>query len=299
MSEPYVLNMESPAVKLRWISVQCYEIVLPGGAVIVTDPFYLDKSYYDAHPEAPAGEKKVYGSEGFSPEDITGADYIILNHVHADHCNLVGMLWEKFKGRVLVPGPCALELAKTFRIPTQAIYPIFPGNTYYFDDFTLKVYPGAHDVRAFREGRFNRPEDDLKHYNMMGMPDVPNELMAMGGIYNFNFMIVTKQNFKIDFSAGRDYEEHVRHVREEAPNILFRHRIRTYTPEEYAGQLEMMGAQYILPLHQTNARASDEDLNLYFHKVNKILEEKGCPARAFNPKPYQWFQVYTGIRSVQ
>ena len=187
----------------------------------MTDPFYLDKSYYDAHPEAPAGEKKVYGSEGFSPEDITGADYIILNHVHGDHCNLVGM------------------------------------------------------------------------------PDVPNELMAMGGIYNFNFMIVTKQNFKIDFSAGRDYEEHVRHVREEAPNILLRHRIRTYTPEEYAGQLEMMGAQYILPLHQTNARASDEDLNLYFQKVNRILEEKGCPARAFNPKPYQWFQVYTGIRSVQ
>ena len=31
----------------------------------------------------------------------------------------------------------------------------------------------------------------------------------------------------------------------------------------------------------------------------EILEEKGCPARAFNPKPYQWFQVYTGIRSVQ
>ena len=103
----------------------------------MTDPFYLYKSYNDAHPEAPAGEKKVYGSEGFSPEDITGADYIILNHVHADHCSLVGMLWEKFKGRVLVPGPCALELAKTFRIPTQAIYPIFPGNTYYFDDFTL------------------------------------------------------------------------------------------------------------------------------------------------------------------
>ncbi len=37
----------------------------------MTDPFYLYKSYNDAHPEAPAGEKKVYGSEGFSPEDIT------------------------------------------------------------------------------------------------------------------------------------------------------------------------------------------------------------------------------------
>ncbi len=296
MAEPYILNMETPALKLRWISVQCYEMVLPNGKVIVTDPFYLDKSYYDAHPEAPASEKKVYGSEGFSPEEITGADYMILNHVHGDHCNLVGMLWEKFKGRVLVPGPCALEIAKTFQIPTQAIYPIFPGNTYYFDDFTLKVYPGAHDVRAFREGRFARPADELSKYDIMGMPDVPNELMAMGGIYNFNFMIVTKQNFKIDFSAGRDYEEHARHMQEEAPNIMLRHRIRTYPPEEYADQLERMGAQFILPLHHTNARASDEDLNLYFQNVNQILEERGCPARAFNPEPYRWFQIYTGIR---
>ena len=66
--------------------------------------------------------------------------------------------------------------------------------------------------------------------------------------------------------------------------------------KEYADQLERMGAQFILPLHHTNARASDEDLNLYFQKVNQILEERGCPARAFNPEPYRWFHVYTGIR---
>ena len=85
-------------------------------------------------------------------------------------------------------------------------------------------------------------------------------------------------------------------MQEEAPNIMLRHRIRTYPPEEYADQLERMGAQFILPLHHTNARASDEDLNLYFQKVNQILEERGCPARAFNQEPYRWFHVYTGIR---
>ena len=73
------------------------------------------------------------------------------------------MLWEKFKGRVLVPGPCALELAKTFRIPTQAIYPIFPGNTYYFDDFTLNIRESAasgreklHRNRAAARDRLRR-----------------------------------------------------------------------------------------------------------------------------------------------
>ena len=297
MSEPYVQKLESTALKIRWISVQCYEIVLPNGKVIVTDPFYLDESYYDGMEltESLESEKKVYGSKGFSADEITGADYIILNHVHGDHCNILGELWEKYRGRVLVHGACALELAKAFQIPTQAIYPLYPGNTYYFEDFTLKVYPGAHDVRAFREGRFNRPADELQLYNMMGMPDVPNELMLLGGIFNINFMISTLNNFKIDFCAGKDFEEHIQHIKEEKPNILLRHRIRTDTAEYYAESLEKTGAQFILPLHHNNARASDEDLNLYFKKVNEILIAKGSIARAFNPEPYKWFKVYTGI----
>lgn len=295
MAEPYVQREESLAVKLRWISVQCYEMVLPNGAVVVTDPFYLDKSFYGDQPEAMAGEGKVYGSSGFSVEEFTGADYIILNHVHGDHCNLVGQLWERFRGRVLVHGACALELAKTFQIPCQAIYPLYSGNSYYFEDFTLDVYPSAHDTRGFREGRFNRPADEQKAYRMMGMPDVPNELMPMGSMYNLNFLLTTQNNFRIDFTAGKDFDMHARHVAEKHPNLLLRHRIRSYPPEEYARQLEAIGAQFILPLHQNNARASDEDLNLYFQKVNAVLASRGSTARAFNPEPYKWFKVYTGI----
>lgn len=28
MAEPYLLHMDSQAIKIRWISMQCYEIVL-------------------------------------------------------------------------------------------------------------------------------------------------------------------------------------------------------------------------------------------------------------------------------
>ena len=300
MSEDYKTEIVSCSLKIRWISVQCYEIVLPNGKVIVTDPFYLDASKYDGITDLSKSQKMerdIYSQTGFSVDDFTGADYIILNHVHGDHCNLVGELWNKFYGRVLCPAGCCEELARTFDIPYGTIYPLYPGNTYYFDDFTLKTYPGAHDNRSFREGRFRRPSDPgnlTGGLEGFGVP-CPTRLGALGSIFNMNFMIETHENFKIDFSAGRDYEEHVKHMTEEKPNLMLRHRIRSYSPEYCAQQILDMGAQLMMPLHHNNARASGEDLNEYFSKVNEILSSKGSPSRAFNPEPYRWYSVNLSI----
>lgn len=300
MAEPYVTRIDSHALKIRWISVQCYEMVLPNGKVIVTDPFYWDVSHFDGLTELTKNqkmEKDIYAQTGFSVDNFTGADYIILNHVHGDHSNLTGELWNRFYGRVLVPGECAMEVAKTFDIPYAAIYPLYPGNTYYFDDFTLKVYPGAHDNRAFREGKFQRPSDPRSLFDGsegFGI-SCPSLLGPLGSIYNLNFLIETKNNYKIDFSAGRDYEEHVEHMRNEKPNLMLRHRIRSYSPERYADMIEMMGAQLMMPLHHNNARAAGEDLNEYMKKVNEVLMGRGSAARVFNPKPYQWYQICTSI----
>lgn len=298
--KPYLTQTTSQALRIRWISVQCYEIILPNGKVIVTDPFYLDASIYDEMTELTKSQKMerdVYSQTGFSVDNFTGADYILLNHVHGDHCNLVGELWNKFYGRILCPAECCEELAKTFDIPYGTIYPLYPNNTYYFDDFTLKTYPGAHDNRSFREGRFRRPSDPKDQYAGLegfGVP-CPSRLGGLGSIFNLNYVVETQQNFKIDFSAGRDYEEHVKHLTEEKPNLMLRHRIRSYTPEYCAQQIMDMGAQLMMPLHHNNARATGEDLNEYFEKVNEILAAKGSPARAFNPEPYRWYTINLSI----
>lgn len=300
MAEPYLMQVDSQALKLRWISVQCYEIVLPNGKVIVTDPFYWDTSHFDGLTELTKNqkmEKDIYAQSGFSVDDFTGADYILLNHVHGDHSNLVGELWNRFFGRVLVPAECAMEVAKTFDIPYATIYPLHPGNTYYFDDFTLKTYPGAHDNRAFREGKFQRPSNPRSLFDGsegFGIP-CPSLFGPLGSMFNMNFLIETKNNFKIDFSAGRDFEEHLEHMRAEKPNLMLRHRIRSYPPEYFADMVEQMGAQLILPLHHNNARASGEDLNEYFRRVNEILVSRNCAGRAFNPEPYRWYQICTSI----
>lgn len=300
MKEPYSKHVESVALKIRWISVQCYEMILPGGKRLITDPFYLDVSRFEGMPELTANqqtEKKIYAQSGFSIDQITGADYILLNHVHGDHCNLVGELWNRFRGRVLVPGECSEEVAKVFDIPYPAIYPLYPGNTYYFDDFTLRVYPGAHDNRAFREGKFQRPSDPRALYDGsegFGLP-CPCRLGPLGSMFNLNYLIETRNNYRIDFSAGRDYEEHCEHIRDKKPNLMLRHRIRSYSPEQFAQMIERMGAQLAMPLHHNNARASDEDLNAYFRRVNEILSSHSSSARAFNPEPYRWYTIATSI----
>ncbi|MCD8123030.1 MAG: hypothetical protein LUE65_12505 [Clostridiales bacterium] len=302
MAEAYVSQISSEALSLRWISVQCYEMRLPGGKVLVTDPFYWDMSHFDGIAEEDLTknqkmEKQVYAQTGFSVDDFTGADYILLNHVHGDHSNLVGELWNRFYGRVLVPAECAAEVARVYDIPYAAIYPLYPGNTYYFDDFTLKVYPGAHDNRAFREGHFQRPSDPQSLFvgsEGFGIP-CPCQLGPLGSMYNLNYLIETKNNYRIDFSAGRDFEDHVRHVKAECPNLMLCHRIRSYMAEHYADMVEEMGAQLIMPLHHNNARALGEDLNAYFRKVNEILISQSSTARAFNPEPYRWYRINTSI----
>lgn len=296
----YLDSAVSTALRMRWISVQCYEIVLPNGKVIVTDPFFWDGNNIEDPEKLSSEDKglyKVYKQDGFSIDQFTGADYIIISHIHGDHINMVGKLWEKFHGRIFVSAGAAQEIAKIFDIPYGAIYPLWPGNTYYFDDFTLKVYPAAHDARQFRMGNFMRPtdpEDTSKGSSIFDIPN-PNESWGLGYLFNINFMIETNNNFKMDFSAGMDFEEHARHMKDEKPNIMLRHRIRSYTPEYYASQLEMMGAQLILPLHHNNARASDEDLNDYFEKVNAVLKAHNYPGMAFNPEPYKWYTVQTSI----
>ena len=161
----------------------------------------------------------------------------------------------------------------------------------------MKVYPGAHDNRAFREGKFQRPSDARVLYDGsegFGL-SCPCRLGPLGSMFNFNYVIETKNNYRIDFSAGRDYEEHCSHLQNEKPNLMLRHRIRSYSPETYADMIEQMGAQLAMPLHHNNARATGEDLNAYFRRVNEILKQRGSAARAFNPEPYKWYQICTSI----
>ena len=226
---------------------------------------------------------------------MTGADYIILNHTHFDHDMDVRRIWDCFHGRVICQKEVAMEVARFFDIPYSSIYAVGEECTYYLPEFTLQTFHGLHDNRKAREGTDKRPsqQDDitLRRFQIEGH----HLLDQMGAVFMMNWVMTTRQNFKIAFNAGQDFEEHARHLDLVKPNIMIRHRIRSYSPQEYADQCERTGVQYILPWHHSNALVTGEDLNEYMEQVNQILEERHSPARAFNPEPYRWYKLYLGI----
>lgn len=275
---PYKETEEAECIKIRYIFCQCYEIKLPCGTTIVTDPYISD------------------AVDDFTVDEISGADYIILNHTHFDHDKDTGKIWNRFHGRVICQKEVAMEVAHFFDIPYSSIYAVGEECTYYLPEFTLQTFHGLHDNRKVREGTDKRPSEmgdtTLKRFG------IENHFLLdrMGAVYMLNWVLTTKQNFKIAFNAGQDFEEHAHHLDYVKPNMMIRHRIRTYTPEEYAGQCERVGAQFIFPWHHSNALQTGEDLNAYMEKVNAVLAAHGSPSKAFNPDPYRWYSVYLGIK---
>lgn len=274
---PYKEREESECLWFRYIYCQCYELKLPDGTTIVTDPF-------------------ISGAvDDFTVDELTGADYIILNHTHFDHDMDVRRIWDCFHGRVICQKEVAMEVARFFDIPYSSIYAVGEECTYYLPEFTLQTFHGLHDNRKAREGTDKRPsqQDDitLRRFQIEGH----HLLDQMGAVFMMNWVMTSRQNFKIAFNAGQDFEEHARHLDLVKPNIMIRHRIRSYSPQEYADQCERTGVQYILPWHHSNALVTGEDLNEYMEQVNQILEERHSPARAFNPEPYRWYKLYLGI----
>ena len=98
---PYKEREESECLWFRYIYCQCYELKLPDGTTIVTDPF-------------------ISGAvDDFTVDELTGADYIILNHTHFDHDMDVRRIWDCFHGRVICQKEVAMEVARSIS-PTAA-----------------------------------------------------------------------------------------------------------------------------------------------------------------------------------
>ena len=62
--------MKSTSLKIRAFNVGgAFEIKLPNGKIVLIDPFFTSNQF----------------EGGFTREDVTGADYILLTHSHYDH----------------------------------------------------------------------------------------------------------------------------------------------------------------------------------------------------------------------
>ena len=258
---PYQTSIAVPILRFRWIHAQCFQFELPGGKILMTDPFF---------PQNPKAWKEVC-TPAFDADELGKVDYVTINHSHFDHTANLPDLFKQARPTVICDRIFARELSAAFQVPEACIRPIVPGLTYHFDDFTLNTFSGNHTdlgtVSNFDGGKmFADPENP-----MIG------PLNSYGCLYNTNYAFTLKNGFFIGFAAGVDLTDLQAAWKNRRPGLLLRQRIATASAESYAEECASLGAQLVLPMHQDASCAENSDMNLFAQKVNGRLVQKNCP----------------------
>lgn len=137
-------------------TAQCFQFELPGGKILMTDPFF---------PQNPKAWKEVC-TPAFDADELGKVDYVTINHSHFDHTANLPDLFKQARPTVICDRIFARELSAAFQVPEACIRPIVPGLTYHFDDFTLNTFSGNHTdlgtVSNFDGGKmFADPENPM------------------------------------------------------------------------------------------------------------------------------------------
>ena len=276
---PYQTSIAVPILRFRWIHAQCFQFELPGGKILMTDPFF---------PQNPKAWKEVC-TPTFDADELGKVDYVTINHSHFDHTANLPDLFKQARPTVICDRIFAIELSAAFQVPEACIRPIVPGLTYHFDDFTLNTFSGNHTdlgtVSNFDGGKmFADPENP-----MIG------PLNSYGCLYNTNYAFTLKNGFFIGFAAGVDLTDLQAAWKNRRPGLLLRQRIATASAESYAEECASLGAQLVLPMHQDASCAENSDMNLFAQKVNGRFVQKNCTARMFNPQRLKWYSLESRI----
>lgn len=276
---PYQTSIAVPILRFRWIHAQCFQFELPGGKILMTDPFF---------PQNPKAWKEVC-TPAFDADELGKVDYVTINHSHFDHTANLPDLFKQARPTVICDRIFARELSAAFQVPEACIHPIVPGLTYHFDDFTLNTFSGNHTdlgtVSNFDGGKmFADPENP-----MIG------PLNSYGCLYNTNYAFTLKNGFFIGFAAGVDLTDLQVAWKNRRPGLLLRQRIATASAESYAEECASLGAQLVLPMHQDASCAENSDMNLFAQKVNGRFVQKNCTARVFNPQRLKWYSLESRI----
>ena len=284
-------------LSLRWLYGACYEIRLPNGKVIITDP--------DISRSNPGGH---------TLDEVTGADYILCSHTHYDHTSDIGKLFEKFDGKIIVGAMSAVPLARAYDLNLTAVWPMNSGETVKFEDFTLTARRAHHLYMPFPD---NRPSLVHKQPGPEGSDGSCRDCSEVGGLELLDFAITTKENMRIYFSAGISYcEEIYDFCRSFRPNILIKQVIlpdlpRRCTIEMMRGQkIELgekqtsafaeaarrIGAQYVLPNHHEHMSAErGMSVEQYLAGAQEYLDVHGSHIQTVNPEMFRCYDITLGF----
>lgn len=217
------MNMLNNGIKIRWLNTAGFEMILPSGAHLLTDP-WLDSS--DIYP--------------LSVDEIERADYILLSHVHFDHAQDVGRLLEKFPKAKLFVGDLSTDaLCQEQHVSLTNIYRIRSGEEYIFEDVKINVFAGRHTENAkgvYRPAVFSSEGLD----SLTGW---------WGSMELHNFLITASDGTRVLVWAGQTTDDQKYRFAGLRPDLAIMHLSPKQDPANFADLAKSIGAQVIIPHH--------------------------------------------------
>ena len=189
-------------VKIRWITTNCFEIVLPSGRVILTDPYITDSP-----------------NKCFSPAEVSGADYMLITHTHFDHINDVEKLADRFKSQVFTGALSAVELCKLCHLPAERIYLMRSGDRYVFEDCSIEAIASRHIVLPPDGTRFgNHPEMERLN-RQLKRPAEEDTAFWYGCLEQLSYLITARDGTSILLWGGQATDEQINRLRGLKPTL--------------------------------------------------------------------------------
>lgn len=265
-------------LSIRWIYEACYEIVLPGGEHIITDP-----------------DITIHQFPEFSAETFERADYVLCTHTHFDHTSDIGYLAEKFHPKLMVGQLSAMPLARFFNLSFADLYPVGNGEVYDFGKVKFQFYRAKHT--CLTDPVRGRPENamgtTMRNFGIKGHGE-PDQF---GWLENYHILMTLSNNLRIMMVSGCAVNREIYRIgREFSPNILIR-QTAFDTPEEYAKECAEFGASLVFPHHHEKVENKWKmEYPQAEQRVQQELDKMLPDCRFCFPDPFRWYEIELGLQ---
>jgi L-ascorbate metabolism protein UlaG (beta-lactamase superfamily) len=260
------------SIKVRWLGCACFEVILPSGKVLITDPFI------DYSPSSP-----------IKADQLTGADYVSLTHTHFDHCTDVGFLVKKYHSKVICPVSMAGRLIEFFNLDWTQVIRVRAGDRVVFDDLQVEVKRAEHihlhytreeELKAFYPSPLNEMMPAMITAGLHQMPVRDMEMV--------NYVFQTGDNLRILMYGGITADYLVHEIVQSHPNIAL---FQSLDPAYVAEFAALCGAEVIIPYHHD---MKIEDTHRLSRSLAKLLATMS-KAKCLDIEHGKWYKLGMGV----
>lgn len=291
-------------VEIRWNGFAFYEIRLPNGKVIITDPYQ-----YLINKKLCAEESYAKYNDQKASDTISGCDYVLLTHGHGDHiADLPDIMTKYRQAKLVIPDNSAASILieHGYNPMSRNIQIVGDNDRLEFDDFTLECFRGRHTTIGpadlvkprFAKMMEEAPYREMEKYqNLDGSFNIQSAHLHIWTTLEFRNYKITTNDGTVIFIWGGQINEDFRRWRYHGmrPDIMLVQVAATNVgdnrdnpdAENLAKFIADVEPSIVLPIHQE--KFSSVILDNIGEQCIKHFADKNKEIEYLNPVAYQWY----------